>query len=396
MGIGSFFSKKIGNGVKQNDNQDDKQNHTEINEEIADRVEKKMTKECSQEIENKDNIENFPTQLDASKYEDIALDEEMESTTQEEKIENKEEVENKKEGFFQRLKLGLKKTSESFSGKLDDIFTKNVQIDKQLYEELEEILITSDISFNTTIKIIENLRNNINKKKIKEVSLVKEELKNVLYELLGDDNSQIDLSENTVILVVGVNGVGKTTTIGKLASKFKSQGKKVILAAADTFRAAATQQLEIWANRADVDIVKMHEGADPSAVIYDAIQKTKKEKADVLICDTAGRLHNKKNLMNELSKIQRVITKEYQEAKIEVLIVLDATTGQNALNQVKAFGEILDITGIIMTKLDGTAKGGVLFSVKDEYNIPIKYIGVGEKTEDLQAFDGKSFVDAII
>lgn len=350
---------------KENKEQNNKEQNN-INQDKEKEIEEKYTEEQTQEVEKKDEIE---------------------------KQENEEKS---KKSFFEKLKFGLKKTGDNFNKRLDDIFTKNVEIDEDLYEELEEMLITSDISFNTTISIIDKLRENISKKKIKDVSLVKSELKNVLYDIMGDNNKPLNFDDKKVILIVGVNGVGKTTTIGKLAVKTKNQGKKVLLAAADTFRAAATEQLEIWSKRADVPIIKMHEGADPSAVIYDACQRAKSDNVDVLICDTAGRLHNKKNLMNELDKIQRVISKEYKDAKKEVILVLDATTGQNALNQVKAFDEILELTGIIMTKLDGTAKGGVLISIKSELDLPVRYIGIGERIEDLQEFDGKSYIDAII
>ena len=308
-----------------------------------------------------------------------------------------EELLVEKKGLFARLKEGLKKTSDSFSSKFDNLFKGYLKIDDELYEELEEILITSDISFDTTLKIVENLKENIKKKNITDVNLVKTELKEVIYELLKDSNSKIDVeNDKSVIIIVGVNGVGKTTTIGKLASRLKASGKSVLLAAGDTFRAAAEEQLEIWSKRAEVEIVRHQEsGADPSAVIYDAIQKAKSKNIDVLICDTAGRLHNKVNLMNELSKIMRTVSKEHPDAKKEVLLVIDATTGQNALNQVKTFNEAVNLTGVILTKLDGTAKGGVILSIIDEYNIPVKFIGVGEKVDDLQEFNPRDFVDAL-
>ena len=308
-----------------------------------------------------------------------------------------EELLVEKKGLFARLKEGLKKTSDSFSSKFDNLFKGYLKIDDELYEELEEILITSDISFDTTLKIVENLKENIKKKNITDVNLVKTELKEVIYELLKNSNSKIDVeNDKSVIIIVGVNGVGKTTTIGKLASRLKASGKSVLLAAGDTFRAAAEEQLEIWSKRAKVEIVRHQEsGADPSAVIYDAIQKAKSKNIDVLICDTAGRLHNKVNLMNELSKIMRTVSKEHPDAKKEVLLVIDATTGQNALNQVKTFNEAVNLTGVILTKLDGTAKGGVILSIIDEYNIPVKFIGVGEKVDDLQEFNPRDFVDAL-
>lgn len=256
-------------------------------------------------------------------------------------------------------------------------------------------MITSDISYETTLNIVEKLKQNIKKHGVTEVDKVHDELKNTVYELIQDNNSSLDTSSKSVIIVVGVNGVGKTTTIGKIALKLKNEGKSVLLAAGDTFRAAAEEQLEVWAERAGTTVVSHSKGADPSAVIYDAVQKAKSQGTDVLICDTAGRLHNKKNLMKELEKIIRTVDKEYPEAKKQVLLVIDATTGQNALNQVSTFGEVTKLDGIVLTKLDGTAKGGIILSVIDEYKVPVKFVGVGEKVEDLQVFDAKNFVDAI-
>lgn len=351
-----------------------------------------MEKTIFEEIKNADEVIDCE---DTSEVKEEIEVQEIKETEEISEVKDTEVIE--KKGIFARLKEGLKKTSDSFTEKFDNLFKSSLKIDDDLYEELEEILITSDISFDTTLKIVENLKKNIKKKNINDVNLVKPELKEVLYELLENNKSKLDIeNQKNIIVIVGVNGVGKTTTIGKLASRFKNEGKSVILAAGDTFRAAAEEQLEIWSKRAKVDIVRHNEsGADPSAVIYDAIQRAKSKNTDILICDTAGRLHNKVNLMNELSKIMRIINKQYPEAKKEVLLVIDATTGQNALNQVKTFNEAVELTGVILTKLDGTAKGGVVLSIVDEYKLPVKFIGVGEKVEDLQEFDYKNFVDAL-
>lgn len=298
-------------------------------------------------------------------------------------------------GFFDKLKNGLNKTKTSFDEKMNNVFSGFRKVDEELLEELEEVLILSDVGTETSLKIISNLREKIKKEKITEEQEVKEVLKKEMQEILEKQNSELILeTKPSVILVVGVNGVGKTTSIGKIANYLQKQGKKVVLAAADTFRAAAVEQLEIWANRANCEIVKRQEGSDPASVVYDAIKKVKDSNADVLICDTAGRLHNKKYLMDELEKIKKVIDKEMPEASKEVLLVLDATTGQNAIMQVKAFKETVDITGLVLTKLDGTAKGGVVIGIVEENNIPIKFIGVGEQIEDMQPFKAKDFVKA--
>lgn len=298
-------------------------------------------------------------------------------------------------GFFDKLKNGLNRTKTSFDEKMNNVFSGFRKVDEELLEELEEVLILSDVGTETSLKIISNLREKIKKEKITEEQEVKEALKREMQEILEKQNSELILeTKPSVILVVGVNGVGKTTSIGKIANYLQKQGKKVVLAAADTFRAAAVEQLEIWANRANCEIVKRQEGSDPASVVYDAIKKVKDSNADVLICDTAGRLHNKKYLMDELEKIKKVIDKEMPEASKEVLLVLDATTGQNAIMQVKAFKETVDITGLVLTKLDGTAKGGVVIGIVEENNIPIKFIGVGEQIEDMQPFKAKDFVKA--
>lgn len=371
---------------------DSKQNNGSFEDETD--LNTSMEKTIFEEIKNADADEVIDCEDTSEVKEEIEV-QEIKETEEVSEVKDTEVIE--KKGIFARLKEGLKKTSDSFTEKFDNLFKGSLKIDDDLYEELEEILITSDISFDTTLKIVENLKKNIKKKNINDVNLVKPELKEVLYELLENNKSKLDIeNQKNIIVIVGVNGVGKTTTIGKLASRFKNEGKSVILAAGDTFRAAAEEQLEIWSKRAKVDIVRHNEsGADPSAVIYDAIQRAKSKNTDILICDTAGRLHNKVNLMNELSKIMRIINKQYPEAKKEVLLVIDATTGQNALNQVKTFNEAVELTGVILTKLDGTAKGGVVLSIVDEYKLPVKFIGVGEKVEDLQEFDYKNFVDAL-
>lgn len=298
--------------------------------------------------------------------------------------------------LFDKLKDGLSKTRNGLTDKINEALKLAVTIDEDLYEELEEILITSDIGMDTTMEIIEKLRDKIRKEKINDTELVIPTLKSVIKEMMMEgDEVEEDQEGKKVLLVIGVNGVGKTTSIGKLAAKNKAEGKKVLLAAADTFRAAAIDQLEVWSQRAGVDIIKQSEGSDPAAVVFDAVTAAKSRNVDLLICDTAGRLHNKKNLMNELSKINRIIDREYSEAKKETLLVLDGTTGQNAVIQAKQFMEACPIDGIILTKLDGTAKGGVVISIKQTLNIPVRYIGVGEGIEDLQEFDAEAFAEAL-
>ena len=301
-----------------------------------------------------------------------------------------------KKGFFKRLVSGLTKTRDNIVSGFDSIFSGFSHIDDDFYEELEEILVMGDIGIHATEEIIENLKKKVKENHIKEPADCRELLINSIKEQMyvGDTAYRFE-EETSVVLVIGVNGVGKTTTIGKLAGKLKSQGKKVILGAADTFRAAAGEQLTEWANRAGVEIVGGQEGSDPGSVVYDAVQAAKARKADVLLCDTAGRLHNKKNLMEELKKINRILEKEYPEAYRETLVVLDATTGQNALVQAKQFSEAAEITGIVLTKMDGTAKGGIAVAIHSELGIPVKYIGVGESIDDLQKFDADQFVDAL-
>lgn len=300
-------------------------------------------------------------------------------------------------GFFDKLKSGLGKTKQTINEKINDVFSNFRKVDEELLEELEEALIMSDIGIETSTKIINELRVRIKKENIQDEENVKKALKEEMVKLLDIAEPKLQLETTpSVILVVGVNGVGKTTSIGKIANNLRKSGKKVIIAAADTFRAAAVEQIEIWANRANCELVKKPEGSDPASVVFDAIQVAKEQNADVLICDTAGRLHNKKNLMDELGKINKVINKELPEASKEVLLVLDGTTGQNAIMQVKAFKETTDITGIVLTKLDGTAKGGVVVGIVAENNIPVKYIGIGEQIDDMEVFNSNDFIDAII
>ena len=297
--------------------------------------------------------------------------------------------------IFKKFNFGLKKTRDNISGKIDEVISEIEDITDQLYDDLEEILIMGDVGMNTSAEICEKLREYVSKHHLKKSSQVKGAIKEIVSEMLegGEDMGLITMP--SIILVIGVNGVGKTTTIGKMAAMYKAQGKKVILGAADTFRAAAIDQLEEWANRAGVEIVKHHEGADPAAVVYDTIQAGIARDADIIICDTAGRLHNKKNLMDELAKIYRIIDKELPYNDRESLLVLDATTGQNAVNQARDFKNVCEITGIVLTKLDGTAKGGVVLAIKNDLKVPVKFVGVGEKIDDLQPFNPKAFADGL-
>lgn len=377
--------------VKVEESQDQDLSEGTLEEDIE---EEKAQVEEDEEIENLEDV-------------DIQAEEEI---TEEETIEKEilEEVDGdgsqdpdneegqEKMGIFARLLAGLSKTKDNITGRIDSLLKSYTKIDEDLLEELEEILITADVGVTTTMEIIDRLRDMIKERGVKDPIEVRDLLKEIVASILKEGNSGLDLDPGpAVIVMVGVNGVGKTTTIGKLAQRYKKDGKKVMLAAADTFRAAASEQLDIWAKRVDVDIIKHHEGADPGAVVFDAIKASQARKVDLLICDTAGRLHNKANLMNELGKIFKIIDREYPEAKKEVLLVVDATTGQNAVSQAKTFKEVANITGIVLTKLDGTAKGGVVLAVKSEVDVPVKLIGVGERAEDLQSFDADSFTDAI-
>lgn len=300
-------------------------------------------------------------------------------------------------GFFEKLKSGLNKTKESFDSKINNVFSNFRKVDEELLEELEEVLIMSDMGVDTSVKIVDNLRKRIKKEKVKDEEEVKQILREEIQSIFDQVDNSIHLETTpSVILVVGVNGVGKTTSIGKIANKLRLQGKDVVIAAADTFRAAAIEQLEIWAERSKCELVKKEEGHDPASVVYDAIKRTKEKNADVLIIDTAGRLHNKKYLMDELHKIKKVINKEFEGSSQEVLLVIDSTTGQNAINQVKAFKQETDVTGLVLTKLDGSAKGGVVVGIVDENKIPVKFIGVGEQIDDMEVFNSEDFAKAII
>lgn len=401
-----------------NEEVSEKQSETieEKNDVITETIEEvnENTKD-NNEVINESNIEKSKEIVEEKEEiveEEIVEEEvikEKEKIVEEEAIKEKEEIVEENEelnegvekpqfkiSLFEKLKEGLNKTKKGITDKIDNVLKAYTKVDEDLLEELEEILITSDVGVNTTMHIIEVLRDKIKTDKIKEPAQVKTELKIIIEELLVDENSKLTIETSpTIIIMVGVNGVGKTTTIGKLSKKFKDENKKVLVAAGDTFRAAAIEQLEVWTKRSGVDIIKHQEGADPGAVIFDAIKASKARNIDVLICDTAGRLHNKSNLMNELSKIFKIIDREFSGAKKEVLLVVDATTGQNAVSQAKSFKEVCDLTGIVLTKLDGTAKGGVVLAVKNEVNVPLKLIGVGERVEDLQDFDAKNFVDAL-
>lgn len=300
-------------------------------------------------------------------------------------------------GFFEKLKNGLSKTKQSFDDKINSVFSNFRKVDEDLLDELEEALVMSDIGMNTSVKIISNLRDRIKKEKIEDEEAVRQALREEMQKMLDVEDNKLKLDTPlSVILVVGVNGVGKTTSIGKIANKLKKDGKKVVIAAADTFRAAAVEQLQIWSDRVGCEMVRRDEGSDPASVVFDAIKRAKEQNADVLICDTAGRLHNKKYLMDELAKINKIIDRELSECSKETLLVIDGTTGQNAISQVKAFSETVNITGIVLTKLDGTAKGGVVVGIVEENKIPIKFIGIGEQIDDMEEFNSEEFVKAII
>lgn len=355
--------------------------------------EKQVENEIIEEVEKENPLEE---------NEDENISEDV-NNTQNKEDEEKEIIseENEEElGFFEKLSKGLTKTREQFSSKLKNLFTANVKIDDDLYDELEEILISADIGMQSTIEIVDELKDKIKERSIKNADQIFPLLKEIMEDKLDEKNLDNELlisnDKLSVILVIGVNGVGKTTTIGKLAHNLKKEGHKVTLAAADTFRAAAIEQLDSWAKESNTQMIAHKEGSDPSAVIFDAIQAAKANGSDVLICDTAGRLHNKKNLMNELEKINRTISTHANNANKENLLVLDATTGQNAISQLREFKNVCDITGLILTKLDGTAKGGVIFPLQVELEVPVKYIGVGEGIDNLEKFDSKSFVKAMI
>lgn len=377
--------------VKEEGSQDQDLSEGTLEEDIE---EEKAQVEEEEEIEN---VEDADIQAEEEITEEETIEKEIiEEVDGDGSQDSDQEEGQEKMGIFARLLAGLSKTKDNITGRIDSLLKSYTKIDEDLLEELEEILITADVGVTTTMEIIDRLRDMIKERGVKDPLEVRDLLKEIVASILKEGNSGLDLDPGpAVIVMVGVNGVGKTTTIGKLAQRYKKDGKKVMLAAADTFRAAASEQLDIWAKRVDVDIIKHHEGADPGAVVFDAIKASQARKVDLLICDTAGRLHNKANLMNELGKIFKIIDREYPEAKKEVLLVVDATTGQNAVSQAKTFKEVANITGIVLTKLDGTAKGGVVLAVKSEVDVPVKLIGVGERAEDLQSFDADSFTDAI-
>ena len=380
-------------------NQSEKINEDDIVEEIKENIatdEIEINEEKIEDTLYDEKVNEVVENIEESTiHNQEVITSEVDEYIKEENIEVVEEPQ-KKVNLFERLKQGLTKAKQGITDKIDDVLKSYTKVDEELLEELEEILITADVGVNTTMDIIDKLRDKIKENKITEPAGVKAELKNIIEEILTNENSTLNVEKSpTIILMVGVNGVGKTTTIGKLANRYKQEGKKVLLAAGDTFRAAAIEQLEVWAGRSNVDIIKHQEGADPGAVVFDAIKAAKARKVDLLICDTAGRLHNKANLMNELGKVFKIVDREFPEANKEVLLVVDATTGQNAVVQAKTFKDVADITGIVLTKLDGTAKGGVVLAVKSEVDVPVKLIGVGEKVEDLQDFDAKAFSEAL-
>ena len=392
----AFQDQRIEEVVLQEDVKEEGSQYEDLSE---DTLEEDIEEEKAQ-VEEEEEIENIED-ADIQAEEEITEEETIEKEIIEEvdgdgSQDSDQEEGQEKMGIFARLLAGLSKTKDNITGRIDSLLKSYTKIDEDLLEELEEILITADVGVTTTMEIIDRLRDMIKERGVKDPLEVRDLLKEIVASILKEGNSGLDLDPGpAVIVMVGVNGVGKTTTIGKLAQRYKKDGKKVMLAAADTFRAAASEQLDIWAKRVDVDIIKHHEGADPGAVVFDAIKASQARKVDLLICDTAGRLHNKANLMNELGKIFKIIDREYPEAKKEVLLVVDATTGQNAVSQAKTFKEVANITGIVLTKLDGTAKGGVVLAVKSEVDVPVKLIGVGERAEDLQSFDADSFTDAI-
>ena len=409
MGIFKFFKNK-----KDKEQEELKEVSENLQEESkSDETEEQIDGENVSEDEESSSDEENEADVNEEVFEEAELHEEAESLededepqeentlekeyeTQEEEMAHQEEIPEKK-GFFAKLFAGLGKTRSNIMGNLDSVFKGFTKIDEDLFEELEEALIMADLGVETTMRIIENLRKRVKKESISDEQGIKvalmEEISNILKE---GEEAEENLPVPAVILVIGVNGVGKTTTIGKLALRFKNEGKTVLLAAADTFRAAAIDQLDVWAKRAQTDMIRKEEGSDPASVIFDAVGEAKKRNTDILICDTAGRLHNKKNLMEELKKISKVIDRENPNAHKEVYLVLDATTGQNAVSQAKIFKEAADITGIILTKLDGTAKGGIVVAIKSELKIPVKYIGVGEQIEDLQKFDAEAFSKALL
>ncbi|MFR6141303.1 MAG: signal recognition particle-docking protein FtsY [Finegoldia sp.] len=367
---------------------------SKISEEDLQQIEELESKESDQNLDKNEELENNAEIVKEQNHNNrVEIEEEHDESDN--IIEEKEES---KEGFFEKLKNSLLKTRDNISNKIDQVLANYRTVDEELFEEIEETLISADIGVETTLKIVNQLRDTVKLNNIQDPKKIKNVLSDILKENIINEkiDNNLNVNDKTIILVVGVNGVGKTTTIGKLAMKFKKDGKKVLMVAADTFRAAAIEQLTEWANRAKVDIISHEEGSDPASVVFDGVSAMKSRDADILICDTAGRLHNKKNLMNELNKIKRVIEKEYPEAKKEVLLIVDGTTGQNAIIQAKEFMNSTDLTGAIITKLDGTAKGGMIFPLEMELGIPVKFIGIGEQVNDLVKFEPEKFIEAII
>lgn len=368
----------------------------EESEEIEEETSEEATEEEQPEEANEEAVEEAETEETVEETENEEEETEESDTEENGEVEDEQPEEEHKLGFFARLKLGLEKTKKNIFGGIESVLGGFTKIDDDLFDELEEALIMADLGVDTTLKVIENLKKRVKKEHAEDPALITGMLQDEIAEILVEGaEEEFKIVPPTVILVIGVNGVGKTTTIGKLAANYKAEGKSVMLAAADTFRAAAIDQLKIWGERSGVDVICHEENSDPAAVVFDAVNAAKNRKTDVLICDTAGRLHNKKNLMDELKKIARVIGREYPEANTEVFLVLDATTGQNALQQAKLFNEVADITGLILTKLDGTAKGGIVIAIKNELNIPVRYIGVGEGIADLQEFNPSEFAKAL-
>ncbi len=395
----AFLSKLFG---KKNKNNEEKQASNEIVNEVEESAdydeltEEEIAAAERFEAENAEEINDSDALEIDGEFSDFAVfKQEQEAENISPVAEEAEEEEGEKLSFWEKLKKGLTKTKNALFGSVNELLKNFVKVDEDLLEELEELLIMADVGVGATEEIIEELRDRIKDGRLKEKDQVLDTLKEILGDMIGEHQSLILETTPSVILVIGVNGAGKTTSIGKISKRLRLSGKKVVVAAADTFRAAAIDQLEVWCQRAKVDIVKQSEGSDPAAVVFDAINYAKKKEADVLIIDTAGRLHNKANLMNELAKINRVIDRELPDASRENLLVLDATTGQNAVIQAKEFSKAANITGITLNKLDGTAKGGIVISIKRELGIPVKFIGVGEKIDDMQEFDAKQFVDAL-
>ena len=389
-----MFKKFFGFGKKDKEEKRIEEINEELQElieDLDDEIEEDYEKVSEEEILKE--LESVNTDHEDTQIETVL---ELEEIEEPKKVEPKVEPKEEKKGFFAKIREGLAKTKESFTEQFNNVFHLYKKIDDDFLDEIEEILISADMGVELTMDIIDYIKEEVKKNKLEDPNEIKGVIKNYLVDMLNSTKGVEDIAgKQKIIMIVGVNGVGKTTSIGKLSYRLKSSGKSVIVAAGDTFRAAAIEQLEEWCNRAKVDIVASEQGSDPGSIVYDAIQAARARKTDVLICDTAGRLHNKVNLMNELTKIFKIIEKEYSSAQKEVLLVIDANTGQNGLIQAKLFKESCSIDGIILTKLDSTAKGGIVFPIVKELNVPIKYIGVGEKIDDLQVFDAEMFVDAI-